>query len=51
VTKKHFIAMAAITATISNNQTRKFVANQQADFFKSVNPNFNRATYLAACNV
>lgn len=51
MTKKHFIAVAAITASISNDQTRKFVAEQQADYFATQNPLFSRAKYLSACGV
>lgn len=51
MTRKHFQALAAITASISNPTTRAFVANGQADYFETVNPNFDRDRYLAAAGV
>lgn len=51
MTKKHFIALAVITRSISNEQTRTYVAHQQADYFATVNPNFDSARYLSACGV
>ena len=51
MTKTHFIEMAAITASISNYETRKFVADQQVAYFATINPNFNSKMYLTACNV
>jgi hypothetical protein len=51
MTRKHFEAIAAITASISNDETRAFVARQQASYFAGINPNFDRARYLTACNV
>jgi len=50
MTKRHFIKIAAITARISNDLTRSFVAHEQADLFAQFNDNFDRATYLRACN-
>jgi hypothetical protein len=49
MTKKHFIALAAITAAISNESTRRFVAESQANYFASENPNFDRERFLTAC--
>ena len=49
MTRKHFEAMARITATISNDDTRLFVAAQQADYFATQNGNFDRQRYLRAC--
>lgn len=51
MTKKHFEALAAITAQISNEQTRRFTAENQADYFASVNPLFDRNGYLRACGL
>lgn len=51
MTKKHFEALARITASISNDSTRAMVAVDQADYFASINPNFDRTRYLTACNV
>lgn len=51
MTKKHFEAMARITASISNDDTRLFVAAQQADYFANINPRFDRNRFLAACGV
>lgn len=43
--------MAAITALISNDSTRAMVAVEQANYFASINPRFDRSRYLTACNV
>jgi hypothetical protein len=51
MTRKHFEAMAAITAKISNDQTRSFVAHAQADYFATVNPLFDRQKFLTACGL
>jgi hypothetical protein len=51
MTKRHFIALAAINATISNPTTRAFVASEQADYFATINPNFDRERFLAASGV
>lgn len=51
MTRKHFEALAAITKSISNETTRKFVAAEQADYFASQNPHFDRQRFLAACGV
>jgi hypothetical protein len=51
MTRKHFIALAAITAAISNESTRRFVAESQANYFATENPNFNRSVYLTACGL
>jgi hypothetical protein len=51
MTKTHLIAMAAITASISNPDTRKFVASEQADYFASINPLFDRTVYMKACGL
>ena len=51
MTKKHFEALARITASISSDSTRAMVAVDQATYFASVNPNFDTTRYLTACNV
>lgn len=51
MTKKHFVALAAITAGISNDTTRRFVAEGQADYFATLNPHFDRDRFLKACGL
>lgn len=51
MTRKHFEAIARITASISNDLTRSFVAHEQADYFANINPRFDRNKFLAACGV
>lgn len=51
MTRKHFEKIAAITARISNDLTRSFVAHEQADLFAQFNEHFDREKYLTACNV
>lgn len=51
MTRKHFEAIARITSMISNETTRAMIACEQADYFASQNPNFDRTRYLKACNV
>lgn len=51
MTKKHFVALAAITAEINNDATRRFVAEGQADYFATLNPHFDRDRFLKACGL
>ena len=50
-TRKHFRAMAAAIAKIEDKKERAIQANLAADMFAKDNPRFNRALFLAACNV
>ena len=50
-TKKDFIRAAQTVALISNAQARRAQAETLANEFAAQNPRFDRARFLAACNV
>lgn len=53
MTKRHFEAIAQIlqAARAIDPRTVQFVANDLADYFATENPRFDRARFLAACEV
>lgn len=58
MSKKHFIAIAAGWADIIKNCRDedilvwlKIAVANQADYFQTVNPNFDRDRFLVACGV
>lgn len=50
MTKKHFIAIAAIVADIRDRDERVRTANALGFAFKQANPRFCMARFLTACN-
>lgn len=51
MTRRHFEAIAAITASISNDETRRMVATKQADYLATTNDLFDRSRFLTACGI
>jgi hypothetical protein len=57
VSKKHFIAIARIIKDAKDHpqatgiDAREYIAKDLAFYLKTINPNFNRARFLEACNV
>ena len=51
MTKKHFTAVAAKISTIADDVARRTAALALCDIFQDLNPKFDRARFLAACNV
>lgn len=63
MTKKHFEAIAAMLASYSHydmssiefdmghNHAHDAIANSMADYFETINPNFNREQFLTACGL
>lgn len=54
MTRKHFIAIAADFKAVLNvnpelTDAIRELASSQADLFKSINPNFDRARFMEAC--
>lgn len=47
MTKKHFEAIAAIIR--DSEVSPHLIARDFADYFQSINPNFDRDKFLAAC--
>ncbi len=50
MTRKHFVATAAIIAEIECEKTRAKVAAEFALMFKRENSNFDKSRFLTACN-
>ena len=50
-TKKDFIRAAQTVALIENAKARRAQAETLANEFAAQNPRFNRARFLATCNV
>jgi hypothetical protein len=51
VTKKDFRTIANVLTMIPNRSDRRAVATTMADAIARTHPRFNRALFLAACNV
>lgn len=51
MTRKTFVATAAIVAAVECQKTRKYLAAEFAAMFKRENPNFDKSRFYAACNV
>lgn len=51
MTQRHFIALAARIARITDPKARKIAAEAVADVCGDFNPRFDRWRFLAACNV
>lgn len=62
MTKKHFEAIARIVSKYIDPDAAagyddgvsagaSFVAEEMADYFEIINPNFNRAQFLTACGI
>ena len=49
MSKKHFIAIAAIIANSYSNKEE--ISRELAVYFKDINPNFDRERFLEACGV
>jgi hypothetical protein len=50
MTRKHFIRMANIIREVECPNVRNHLAREFADFCREMNPNFDRARFLEACN-
>ncbi len=50
MTKKHFIAIAKIVHT-HRNRGADTIASALADYFATINPNFDRQRFIDACGV
>lgn len=50
-TRKHFIAAAELISRIENPAERKALAEHNATLFAKDNPRFDKARFMAACNV
>lgn len=50
VTRKHFVEIARIVATIDDNRTRWRVTSEMVTLLRTVNPKFDSEKFRAACN-
>lgn len=51
MTKKHYIAIAKILASMTIDTTHQQLVNEFVKFFSTNAPNFNREKFLIACGV
>jgi hypothetical protein len=51
VSKRDFVAIAAVIASIANTASRIDAARDMVAYLRTRNPRFNRARFLAACGV
>ena len=50
MTRKHFVLIAEVISRMENDKARYDVASDMAYELSTVNPRFERARFMSACN-